>query len=57
MESVSVGSFATVALVVKAFWHKIEEFFSRDNKPIAGNESPVQVKGFEFFIAGFYQSI
>jgi hypothetical protein len=55
--SAIVGIFASVALAVKTYWHKIKGFFRRDNKQIAGNESPLQVKDFEFFISGFYQGI
>ena len=54
--SASVGIFASIALAVKTFWHKIKVSFRRDNKQIAGNASSVQVKGFDFFISGFYQS-
>jgi hypothetical protein len=55
--SAIVGIFASIALAVKTYWHKVKDFFRRDNKHIACDESPVQVKGFEFFIAGFYQNI
>jgi hypothetical protein len=54
--SAIVGIFASIARAVKTYWHKVKDFFRCDNKHIASNESPVQVKGFEFFIPGFYQS-